>query len=81
MTAEHPSSEELVDCIEGCDGTHKHRWEFEPHYQSDFDTLVVDNDGDAWDELMKVVENVYDNMEPGDERTIKIRFNGGPERE
>lgn len=50
-------------------------WEIEPHYCSDFDVLDVD-DLDAWDQLIQVVEHVYDNMEAGEERTITIRFNG-----
>jgi hypothetical protein len=50
-------------------------WEIEPHYCSDFDILDVGST-DAWDELIQVVEYVYDNMEPGDERTITIRYNG-----
>lgn len=62
-------------CAEGCDGDHKHAWEIEPHYCSDFDVLVCDHE-DAWDELIKVVEAVYDNMEKGEQRTITIRFNG-----
>lgn len=63
-------------CTEGCDEHPcKHLWEFEPHYCSDFDVLVADHE-DAWDELIKVVESVYDNMEAGEERTIKIRYNG-----
>ena len=74
MTTEQ-NKEKQVDCIEGCDRSHKHAWEIEPHYSSDFDVLVCDHD-DAWDELIKVVEAVYDNMEAGQERTIKIRFNG-----
>jgi hypothetical protein len=69
------TKEKQVDCLEGCDGSHKHAWEIEPHYRSDFDVLVCDHD-DAWDQLMMVVENVYDNMEAGEERTITIRFNG-----
>lgn len=63
-------------CREGCsDEPHKHRWEIEPHYDSDFDVLVID-DEDAWDEIIRVLENVYDDMAPGDERTITIRYNG-----
>lgn len=73
---EQRTKEDDLDCSEGCDERpHKHAWEIEPHYCSDFDVLVCDHD-DAWDELMKVVEAVYDNMEAGDERVIKIRFNG-----
>lgn len=53
----------------------KHAWEFEPHYDSDFDVLVCPHEN-AWDELVKVVEAVYDNMEAGEERTITLRFNG-----
>lgn len=69
-----------LDCTEGCDGRpHKHAWEISPHYCSDYDVLVCDHD-DAWDELIKVVENVYDNMGAGDERTITIRFNGVQKR-
>lgn len=66
---------ETSACAEGCDGDHKHEWEIEPHYCSDFDVLVVNNEN-AWDELIKVVEHVYDNMEAGEQRTITIRFNG-----
>lgn len=54
------------------DDARSYEWHIEPHYDSDFDVLVTNMD-DAWDELIKVVENVYDNMEPGEERTITIR--------
>jgi hypothetical protein len=74
--SEPVTAEERFDCTEGRDERpHKHAWEFEPHYDSDFDVLVCDHE-DAWDELIKVVEAVYDNMEAGEQRTITIRFNG-----
>lgn len=63
------------NCAEGCDGNCRHVWEIEPHYDSDFDVLVVD-DLDAWDEIIRALEAIYDNMAAGDERTLTIRFNG-----
>jgi hypothetical protein len=64
------------DCLEGCDGSHKHRWEIEPHPDTtDFDVFVCDDDMHALESLRAVAEKVFDDMEPGQERTIKIRMN------
>jgi hypothetical protein len=69
------------NCAEGCEGNCRHVWEIEPHYDSNFDVLVVD-DMDAWDEIIRALEAVYDNMAAGEERTLTIRFNGPrPEKE
>jgi len=78
MTAPLSTEDEVqqCDCDEGCDGSHKHRWEIEPHPDnSDFDVCVCDNDDEAREALERVVERVWDDMEPGDERVIKIRMN------
>lgn len=51
-----------------------HRWEIEPHYISDFDVLVTNNDGEAKEALLEIAENVWDAIEPGEERVIKVRM-------
>lgn len=64
------------DCAEGCDSSHKHRWEIEPHPDtSDFDVMVTDDDDAALEAAHRAIENAWDNMEPGDEVVVKIRMN------
>jgi hypothetical protein len=64
------------DCTEGCDGSHKHKWEVEPHPDdSSFDTFVCDDDRQALEGAYRAVEKAWDSMSPGEERTIKIRMN------
>ena len=64
------------DCNEGCDGDHTHKWEISPHYQSsDFDVLVTDCDKQAWEAIVAAAEMVFDDLEPGQERTITIKCN------
>lgn len=71
----------MSDCTEGCDGDHKHKWEIEPHPSThDADVLVVDDDKEALQWLLATAESVWDDMEPGEERTIKIRCNAVTER-
>lgn len=64
------------DCTEGCDGSHKHKWEIEPHpHDSGFDVFVCDKDEDALEALRAVAERVWDCISDGEERVIKIRLN------
>jgi hypothetical protein len=67
---------ETRDCTEGCSGDHRHKWEIEPHaYTHDFDVYVSDSDKEALQALRDTVEAVFDDMNPGDTRTITIRMN------
>lgn len=59
-------------CSSDCPG---HKWEIEPHPQESGATLVVDSDDEALEWLLQVAEQVWDDMEPGEERIIKIRCN------
>jgi len=68
-----------VECTDGCcdDGNdRKHKWEIEPHpYDSDFDVMVTDDDGEALEALQTAAELVWDGMEAGEEKVLKIRCN------
>lgn len=67
---------EELDCTEGCDGSHKHKWELEPHpYSSDFDTYVTDSDQEMMAAVERAALDAWDQCEPGDEKVIKIRMN------
>lgn len=67
---------ETHDCTEGCSGDHAHKWEIEPHaYTSDFDVYVTDIDKEALQALRDAVERVFDDLTPGETRTITIRMN------
>ena len=64
------------DCSEGCaDDGHQHAWEFEPSTQSDFDVYATDNELDLIMQLELLIEQIMDDIEPGEEMIIKIRHN------
>ena len=76
MSDIRPTDLEVRDCRDGCaDDDHKHAWEIEPSPQSDFDVFVCDTDDGARNALERVVEMVWDEIGPGEERTITIRRN------
>lgn len=51
-----------------------YKWEIEPHYSTDWDMYVTDSDSMAKHALLTVAEKLWDEMLPGEERTIKIRM-------
>lgn len=64
------------DCTDGCeDDGHKHKWEIEPSPVRGFDVFVTDDDQVASERVADVVEQVMDNLEPGESVTITIRLN------
>lgn len=69
-----------VECDEGCDSSHKHKWEIEPHPDtSDYDVMVSDKDDEALEAIHRVVEHIFDDITEGEERVIRIRLNRVPE--
>ena len=77
MNGDALSKEDDNDCSQGCDHPDgHHKWEIEPHPHSHaFDTFVCDDDKRALEALHDLVENTWDDMTPGDEKTITIRMN------
>jgi hypothetical protein len=70
------STKEHLDCREGCDGGHSHRWEVEPHpYDSDLDVFVCDDDETALQAALDAIEQRWDALVPGQQCVIKIRCN------
>lgn len=62
------------DCVEGCDGSHVHKWEVTPHpYSSDFDTFVTDSDDEARSAIMHVAEQAWDQCSDGMTMTVTIK--------
>jgi hypothetical protein len=57
------------------DENHQYKWHISPHYNSDYDVLVCDKDDEAWDNIVQIAEHIFDDMIPGDERTITIKLN------
>lgn len=65
------------DCSEGCaDDGHVHAYEIRPCNISDFDVTVVDTFECAVSTVTEIAERLMDEMEPGETRTITIKFNG-----
>ena len=59
------------------DEGHVYRWEIEPHpYSTDYDTYVTDDDQQARQAAMDAAELLWDEMSPGDDVSVKIKFNG-----
>lgn len=57
-----------------------HRWEVEPHYLTDFDVLVTNNDDEAREAILEIAEHhLWDDNEPGQERVMKVRMNDVPQ--
>ena len=55
----------------------EYRWEISPHpYSTDYDTFVTDDDNAAWKAVHDAGEMLWDKMEPGDQVTLTIVFNG-----
>lgn len=75
-TEEHRRCAVKRDCTEGCaDDGHKHKWEIEPSGTTDFDVFVSDDDEDAAERLNLICDDILDELEPGQSRTITIRCN------
>ena len=54
----------------------EYKWEISPHPDSsEADTLVCDDDNEAREWLLSIAEGVWDDMEPGETRTITITCN------
>lgn len=51
------------------------KWEIEPALTSDADLTFSNDDDEALDIALRVLEQVWDDMEPGDVRTITLRLN------
>ena len=52
-----------------------YKWEVEPHpYSSDFDTYVTDDDQEALAAARQALENLWDDMNPGDEVMVIIKM-------
>lgn len=67
------------DYAEGCLVHGTHRWEIEPHLEpSDADILIVDDDDQARDHILEIAEHLWDQIEPGQERVLKIRLRHPP---
>lgn len=65
------------DCSEGCeDDGHVHAYEIAPSLQSEWDVMVADTFEGAARKVTEVAERLMDEMEPGETRTITIKFNG-----
>jgi len=52
----------------------EYKWEVEPHYSKDWDIYVTDSDSMAKFALLEIAEKIWDEIEPGEERIIKIRM-------
>jgi hypothetical protein len=62
------------DDTEGCLVHGTHTWEIEPHLEpSDADILIVDDDQEALQHILAIAESLWDQIEPGEERVLKIR--------
>lgn len=69
---EHVASLELDDADEG----RVYKWEIEPHpYSSDFDVYVTDDDQSACIAAQEAAEHLWDDMEVGEEKMVKIKRN------
>lgn len=53
------------------------KWNIEPHpYSKDYDIFVTNDDQEALDALLHAAEMyLWDDCEPGQERTLKVRHN------
>lgn len=51
-----------------------YKWEIEPHYSPDWDIYVTNSDQFAKDALFMIAEKLWDEMQPGEEKIIKIRM-------
>jgi hypothetical protein len=60
----------MYDDVEGGE----FKWEIEPHYSTDWDIYVTNDDGFARHALLEVAEKIWDEIQPGEERIIKIRM-------
>ena len=54
-----------------------YRWIIEPHpYSKDYDVFVTNDDKEALDAILHAAEMyLWDDCEPGQERTLKVRHN------
>jgi len=64
-----------VDDLEAEDVNYK--WNIEPHpYSKDYDIFVTNDDQEALDALLHAAEMyLWDDCEPGQERTLTVRHN------
>ena len=55
-----------------------YKWNVEPHpYDSSFDVFVTDSDKEALEAILHAAEmHLWDSAEPGQERVLKVRYNG-----
>jgi hypothetical protein len=51
------------------------KWEIEPAITSEFDLTCTNDDNEAFDIAERVLERLWDEMEPGDTRTLRITLN------
>ena len=64
-----------VDDLEA--GPESYKWNIEPHpYSKDYDIFVTNDDKETLDALLHAAEMyLWDDCEPGQERTLKVRHN------
>ena len=52
-----------------------YKWEIEPHpYSPEFDTYMTDDDQDALEAARQALENLWDDMNPGDDVMVIIKM-------
>lgn len=82
MTNKVPAPPEFRDAVQIPDlaTDEPHRWEIEPHYLTDFDVLVTNNDDEAREAILEIAEqHLWDGNEQGQERVMKVRMNDVPQ--
>jgi hypothetical protein len=64
----------MIDLIEE-PNFKNYKWEITPSPDKDFDTALTNEDGDAYNLLMNILECIWDEIDVGEERIIRLKRN------